>query len=442
MQKTYDLLGIGFGPANIGLAIACEEKGFIENCLFLDKSPDPIWQEQMLFEESLDIHSNIQNIPYRDLVTPRNPRSKYTFLNYLHENGLLFEHLNMDLLLPMRPDFAAYIKWVSNHFKAYLKTGSDIRKIETVAHTNGENLFRITTASQESYLGRNIAIGTGRPAYLPPAFAELSSSRVSHLTRYKSMLPLIDDPQTRRIAVVGSSQSAIEMILHINDRRPDVELHSIFRRFGYPLKDTNPFMSEIYFPEFTDLYFNAGRDLKKRIDVDVHRTNYGSCDMDVLEELYRRIYYGRLHKKNNIQIRRLTDIVEAKAEVSSVTVKSRDATSGHEIDEQFDVVMLATGFMNIGPGERSLRTLQLLDDLKSIIDLDAEGCLQVTRDYRLKRNSSLATGEIFMNGLCEATHGMGDAGSLSLISQRAEIIANIVLNERYTSLPGSAKLAS
>ena len=61
-------------------------------------------------------------------------------------------------------------------------------------------------------------------------------------------------------------------------------------------------MSEIYFPQFTDFYFNADRGLKRRIDQDVFRTNYGACDMDVLEELYRRVYYEKLHGRENIQI--------------------------------------------------------------------------------------------------------------------------------------------
>lgn len=426
MKQVHELLGVGFGPANISLAIACEEKGFIDRCLFLDRSPSPIWQEQMLFEESLDIHSNIQNIPYRDLVTPRNPRSKYTFLNYLHESGRLFEQLNMDLLLPMRPDYATYIQWVAGHFAGCLRTNAEIRHIGTAHGQGGELLFRIVSKDGADYLGRNIVVGTGRPAYIPPAFEDLRSTRVAHLSRYKSTLPIVDDPGTRRIAVVGSSQSAVEILLHINDRRPDIELHSIFRRYGYPLKDTNPFMSEIFFPQFTDFYFNADNSLRRRIDRDVYRTNYGACDMDVLEELYRRIYYGKLHGKRNIRIRRLTDVLAAEAQGEAVVLQTKDASDESASRDVFDLVILATGFRNIGSGERDLPTLPILSDLAHIIDFDDAGCLQVDRDYRLKLTVDGA-GSIFMNGLCETTHGMGDAGSLSLVSLRAERIANLIL---------------
>lgn len=443
MKQVYDLLGVGFGPANISLAIACEEKGLIDHCLFLDRASNPIWQEQMLFEESLDIHSNIQNIPYRDLVTPRNPRSKYTFINYLHESGRLFEQLNMDLLLPMRPDYATYINWVAGHFAPYLKTNIDVRHIGTAREHTGEFLFRIVDKEGTEYLSHNVVIATGRPPYVPAAFEDLRSTRVAHLSRYKSTLPIVDDPRTTRIAVVGSSQSAVEILLHINDRRPDVELHSIFRRFGYPLKDTNPFMSEIYFPQFTDFYFNADRNLRRRIDRDVYRTNYGACDMDVLEELYRRIYYAKLHGRKNIWIRRLTDVLTAEQSgADALTLQLKDGADGSCSYETFDLVILATGFRNIGTGDRDLPTLPMLSDLAHIIELDDAGCLQVTRDYEVKLAlDSARGGGLFLNGLCETTHGMGDAGSLSLVSLRAERIANLIQERSWLS-PKPVRAAS
>ncbi|MGD7411917.1 ornithine monooxygenase, partial [Salmonella sp. gx-f9] len=68
MSKSYDVVGIGFGPANLALAIALEEAGFAGSCLFLERRPSPQWQPEMLLPRS-----DIQNHPCRDLVTPRNP---------------------------------------------------------------------------------------------------------------------------------------------------------------------------------------------------------------------------------------------------------------------------------------------------------------------------------------------------------------------------------
>jgi len=66
-----DVIGIGCGPANIALAIAFEELAEGLQTQFLEKRSSARWQEGMLIEGS-----NIQNHPLRDLVTPRNPRSR------------------------------------------------------------------------------------------------------------------------------------------------------------------------------------------------------------------------------------------------------------------------------------------------------------------------------------------------------------------------------
>src|SRR5882757_8921182 len=128
-NTVFDVVGIGFGPANIALAIALEEMLPASTRTFLDQSTEVIWQRNMLFENALDIHSNIQNIPHRDLVTPRNPRSRYTFLNYLHENGLLFKHLNMDLMMPMRPEYARYIGWVAKQLDGVFQGSTPVASI-------------------------------------------------------------------------------------------------------------------------------------------------------------------------------------------------------------------------------------------------------------------------------------------------------------------------
>ena len=85
-QNVYDVIGIGFGPANIALAAALEERQAGFKIAFLEQMKAPAWQPAMLLSGS-----DIQNNPLRDLVTPRNPRSRYSFTNFLHEHGRLFE---------------------------------------------------------------------------------------------------------------------------------------------------------------------------------------------------------------------------------------------------------------------------------------------------------------------------------------------------------------
>ena len=113
----------------------------------------------------------------------------------------------MDLLLPMQPDYATYIDWVALHFAPHLKTNVDVCHIGTARGRAEEFLFCIVDKSGAEYLSHNVVIATGRPPYIPEAFQDLRSARVAHLNRYKSMLPIVDDPRTKRIAVVEAARA-------------------------------------------------------------------------------------------------------------------------------------------------------------------------------------------------------------------------------------------
>ena len=108
MTRCHDVLGIGFGPANLALAIALEEEGYDLDVHFLESRPGPSWQSAMMLDGS-----DIQNHPVRDLVSLRNPRSRYSFINYLFENGRLLAHLNLPVEFPLRKEYAQYVSWVA-----------------------------------------------------------------------------------------------------------------------------------------------------------------------------------------------------------------------------------------------------------------------------------------------------------------------------------------
>ncbi len=86
ITPTYDVLGIGFGPSNLALAIALQEQARREgrhyHALFLDKQADYRWHGNTLVAQS-----ELQISFLKDLVTLRNPTSPYSFVNYLHAMG-------------------------------------------------------------------------------------------------------------------------------------------------------------------------------------------------------------------------------------------------------------------------------------------------------------------------------------------------------------------
>lgn len=151
MTHCHDVIGIGFGPANLALAIALEEEGYDVDARFLESRPGPSWQSAMMLDGS-----DIQNHPVRDLVSLRNPRSRYSFINYLFENGRLLDHLNLPMEFPLRKEYAQYVTWAAGHFGGLVDYGVHVTEVALGRDAAGERHYAVTTS-------------TGRPSTHAPS---------------------------------------------------------------------------------------------------------------------------------------------------------------------------------------------------------------------------------------------------------------------------------
>lgn len=115
----YDLIGIGFGPSNLALAICVEEynnqyKDKIEAC-FLEKQRDFFWHKDMLLP-NVDIQISF----LKDLVTLRNPCSSFSFINYLHQKNRLEDFINLKRFHTTREEFHDYFLWAAKKYAVLL----------------------------------------------------------------------------------------------------------------------------------------------------------------------------------------------------------------------------------------------------------------------------------------------------------------------------------
>ncbi len=412
----YDVIGVGFGPANIALAIAMEELSFQGKALFLEARADATWQENMLFEDS-----DIQNHPLRDLVTPRNPQSYYSFTNFLHKKGRFFQHLNSNFHLPLRIEFAQYISWVAGHFDHLVQYQTPVVRIERIEH-DGQRIYQLTDRGGKTYHARMAVVAPGRTPHLPPVFDGLESPRAIHLNHYLKTLNELALDSLDRIAVVGGSQSAVEIMLHLSERFPQSDVIGIKRCYGYKQKDVNPFTGEVYFPDFVDLFHASDRPTKRRLIADLHYTNYSASDADVLDRLYQRMYQQKIQQREKIVVHRSANVTGVEVREDGQLMLTIDKLEREEaVRERVGLVILATGFKNIGTRENEEPYPRILQPLIEAIQLDETGCIDTNYDYSLTmKGEALRT--CFLNGLCESSHGMGDAGSFSLLALRSQLI--------------------
>lgn len=424
----FDVLGIGFGPANLALAIALEEGCPELGARFLEAQREPVWQGGMMLDGS-----DIQNHPSRDLVTLRNPRSRYSFLNYLFEENRLLEHLNLSVEFPLRKEYAQYIAWVTEQLRHVARLGAGVVGVEVESRA-GEPVYAVTTAGGERYLGRSLVLGIGRTPYVPEPFDGVRSPRVFHLTDYLHRIRELPEP--RSVAVVGGSQSAVELVLDLAKRFPRARVVNYVRSFSLRLKDTSPFSEEGYFPAFTDYYYRANRDSKRELDAYLRLTNYSSADADVLKELYLLIYEQRLDGDQRVFIRGNRQVSRVDVGTGGVSLTVEERHTGEVDDDEVDMVVLATGFRDLGPGPRQEPYPPLLSGVIDRFRFDEYGYLVVGEDYGLEP-AVAGTPPLFLNGLCESTHGIGDSGSFSLLSLRSATIRDGILKRTTQGLVSS-----
>jgi len=74
-DACFDFIGLGFGPANLALAIAAEERASLTSqnpaSVYLDIQREFNWHHGMLLDDS-----RLQVVFLKDLITMVNPRSR------------------------------------------------------------------------------------------------------------------------------------------------------------------------------------------------------------------------------------------------------------------------------------------------------------------------------------------------------------------------------
>lgn len=429
--RTTNVLGIGFGPANLSTAIAAQDHGLLEHCHFLERADGFHWQRDQMIDGT-----DIQNNPFRDLVMPRDPRHRYTFVNYLHQHGKLTRYLHYNSKFALRNEYADYLQWVASQFKSHVTYGQNITHID-VSRYNGEQWFEVASGAQV-WRAKHLILGTGRSCNIPAPFSG-SEPRVSHASHYLPVIDQLDRDRKHTVAVVGASQSAIEIILDLLSRPNIDRVVSIQRGLGFRLKDTSSFSRQVFLPEFVDYFHPLPLEAKARIRQQLRTVNYGACDQDVIDQLTT---LQRQFERNNLDrfaLMPFSTVTAASSTSRGTELTVTDVNTGGTSSLDAHLVILATGYRDFGAGAEDERCHPLLSRLAHRIRRETDGTPIVRRDYSVDLDTGDDRLSVYLNGLCEASHGMGDAGALAVLSARADDIAASL---RARLSPGSKNVAA
>jgi len=425
-ETQVGLLAIGAGPANLALAAAIDESGdpgLAEHTLLLERSPDIKWQRDLLMPWA---RSQVSFL--KDLVTLRNPRSKFSFLNFLHDQDRLDEFVNLGTFNPFRWEISDYLQWVAHSLeRVRIRFDATARSIEPDRSADGSITgWIVTLADGDVIRCRDLVVGGGRDPHVPEVFTDLPADRLIHSVQYRSRVARLPADAPLRAVVVGGAQSAAEMFMALHDNLPNSTVTMVVRSIGPQNYQTSKFVNELFFPSFVDRFYDSPPEVRRQLLDEMHLTNYAGMAPPFLEQMYTTLYQQRGVGQERSRVRPLTEVVGARMEGDEVVLDLRDRTSGKVEPLPCDVVLLGTGFDGRMPA--------IVRDLAERIGLDD---ISVSRNYRVDLGDS-AWGAVYLQGVNEATHGIADS-LISVLAHRSQDILDDLLARRGTAALGSTR---
>ena len=415
--NAFDLVCAGFGPAGIALAVAIadshEAGGRALRTRFLERNAGPSWQSGLLVRGS-DINHNF----LRDFATPRDPRSRFTFVNYLKQSGRLYQfgHLGGRVA---RTDWDAYVRWTAGQLSEYVAYNQNVESLSPYPSDDVPQLISVKT-QDASYLARAVVLGTGPTPNVPEPFRPHIGGRVFHSAQFLSKIAEFDRDNSLTFTVVGSGQSAGEVLLHLYDRFANARFISLQRGLAFPLVDVGHFSNEVYFPEEVE-YFHALRpEARQQAVADFHRTNYSAVDADVSQGLYWRTYEDTVLGTPRLRILPRKRPLALQAVNGGYRLDVQDVYTDNVEAVGTDVIILCTGYAEaVFPS--------LLEPLRKYLITDSSGGPEVGFDYNVRTTSDFKP-LIYISGISERTHGASDSLSLSMSALKAERILKSLLH--------------
>jgi L-ornithine N5-oxygenase len=420
-------VGVGFGPANLALAVAIEEHNTGEHntgghnagvgpgervdALFLERQPEFGWHRGML------IDGTVMQVSFlKDLATMRNPVSVYGFVSYLHSRGRLVDFINHKTLFPTRVEFHDYLSWVADRMRHTVRYGQEVVAVRQVGALVEVESRDVATGRTSTVRARNVVFGVGLSPVLPEGVQR--SARVWHSSELLHRAAELEGTDPGRLVVIGAGQSAAECTDYLHGAFPGAEVCAVFTRYGYSPADDSPYANRIFDPDAVGEFFAADPDVKATLMAYHRNTNYAVVDLELIEELYRKAYMEKVLGRQRLRMvnaRRVVDVAES---ADGVRVRVRSLLDGSSEVLAADAVVFATGYE---PGD----IRPLLGELDRYCLRDDDGLPVVKRDYRMRTHSNVHCG-LYLQGGTEHSHGITSSLLSNVAVRSGEILASVL----------------
>lgn len=325
----FDLIGIGAGVFNLSLAALLDDIGH-ESHLFLET------KEQFDWYPGLDTSvSELQDDYLGDLVTLTNPVSRYGFLSYLHERGLMYQFIGRKKLPLSRRIYAEYFLWASKKMRA-IRYSSEVRKIEY-----NDNKFRISTA-KEVYFARHIALGVGIKARLPDCAERFIGPHIYHSSAYSERN---NNLEGKTVAVIGGGQSSAEILFDILSRCTPQKIIWISPNGYHASMDVAAISYDIWSPTYLQEFYKLDCESRKYLNKAAINTSDGITG-STLDGLYAKLFDKKYFDAQGLAsiVMTNTRLEEVSVEKGATYISVCNQLNEKRYEFEVDELILATGY--------------------------------------------------------------------------------------------------
>ncbi|CAD0111822.1 unnamed protein product [Aureobasidium uvarum] len=211
--QSYDLVVVGFGSTALSLATSLADSETPLKVLFLESKAAFDWAPASVLPENATRTSFL-----RDLITTRNPRSEFTFVNYLFESGQLVQFVNSSHMAPTRLVMGNYLTWVAAKMEEmeWVRYSSTVTRVVPVkigaSQISGWKIGVCDAQGTTSTIAcKRVVLATGSKPRIPDALTG-AKGKVLHTSEVG---PLLHNLKDQDIAIVGADQEAAEIFEHL-----------------------------------------------------------------------------------------------------------------------------------------------------------------------------------------------------------------------------------
>lgn len=373
-REQHGVVCIGFGASALSLAVAHRERNPKAKIVFLEAQSKSDWRPIRKLPGH-DMHTTFMN----DLITTENPRSKYTFVRYLHATDRLVNFTNVSKINPSSELFDDYLRWVASKFESNVRWGTRVMSVEAITDRGGV-ASEWNIAAEDTQAGtrpvltaKRVIVAVGSQPNIPKILSSAGNS-VVHTSRSVEALAskFRTVPGGANVAIVGGGEAAAELLeyLHTIRGRHTATLFTEHESLR-PAADTS-FDHESEAKPSVQALQRLPPELRARTS----RSDSGpAAQSQLIERLYELQYAQGVKESDQVKWRFQIKLSSKITQLETLSDGRQTITYFNKLTDQpevhprpFDLVIVATGYAQTEQ-ERLLRPLgRLLENATVSVD--------------------------------------------------------------------------